>query len=319
MDPRKLLHLACVIEQGSFKEAARHLLISPPALSSSIERLEKSLGGKVLERSRTGISPTVLGELLYEHARSIRDEIALAERRLRDRDKEDGRPIIFGTLPSLATTVIPTALCRWRMIHPKRPLKVVDRLQGELLSALVRKEVDFIVGQATDCYSPSGIERRIIFRDEMLVLGRPGHPARFLRPASWTDLAQFPWISPIEERQRALLEILLISGGVDRVLQLIECPSLEFIKSLIVQTNHLAMLPTHTVSGHITSGRLRPLDIAVPHLNIEIAVMSREESPVDEASADLVAQIAAVGAALVREQAEPAIGAGHAGFLGRVK
>ena len=61
MDPRKLLYLASVIEHGSLKRAAKHLLISQPALSASMDRLEESVGGKLLERGPTGITPTVLG------------------------------------------------------------------------------------------------------------------------------------------------------------------------------------------------------------------------------------------------------------------
>ena len=83
MDPRKLLYLASVIEHGSFKRAAKHLLISQPALSASMDRLEESVGGKLLERGPAGVTPTALGELVYSHARLIRDEIDLATRRVR--------------------------------------------------------------------------------------------------------------------------------------------------------------------------------------------------------------------------------------------
>ena len=60
MDPRKLLYLASVIEHGSFKKAAKHLNISQPALSTSMDRLEESLGSKLLNRGPAGITPTLL-------------------------------------------------------------------------------------------------------------------------------------------------------------------------------------------------------------------------------------------------------------------
>ena len=64
MDPRKLLYLATVIEQGSLAKAAKHLAVSQPALSKSMDRLESELGIKLLNRAPTGITPTTAGELL---------------------------------------------------------------------------------------------------------------------------------------------------------------------------------------------------------------------------------------------------------------
>ena len=65
MDPRKLVYLASVIEQGSLKKAAEQLQVSQPALSTSMHRLETSLGVKLLQRGPTGMVPTPSGELLY--------------------------------------------------------------------------------------------------------------------------------------------------------------------------------------------------------------------------------------------------------------
>src|SRR6266853_3633399 len=101
MDARKLLYLVSVVEHGSFKKAAKHLLVSQPALSMSMGRLEKSVGGKLLVRGPTGIATTKLGELVYSHARLIRDEIGLAENRIRHLDDSE-RILTLGTLPSLA-------------------------------------------------------------------------------------------------------------------------------------------------------------------------------------------------------------------------
>jgi DNA-binding transcriptional LysR family regulator len=106
MDPRKLLYFASVIENGSFKKAAKQLLISQPALSTSMDRFEQSLGDQLLERSPTGVIPTPLGEVLYAHARLIREELERAEKRLRAEEGSSEDVIAFGTLPSLATSIV---------------------------------------------------------------------------------------------------------------------------------------------------------------------------------------------------------------------
>jgi DNA-binding transcriptional LysR family regulator len=305
MDPRKLLYLASVIEHGSFKKAAKQLLISQPALSTSMGRLEHSLGGQLLERGPAGVTPTPLGELLYAHARLIRDELELAERRMNGCDDHSESTIAFGTLPSLATSIVPKAVCRWRETHETTTLRVNEKIQLELLLGLIRGELDFIVAQ-TECYGfLDGLKQRVLFRDRLYVIARPGHPAFGLEAASWADLAQFPWILQMVGRQRTLLEKLLTSENVDLPQQLTECGSVDCIKSLVAGSDSLAMLPASAVGSDVRDGRIKPVDIMVPLLNRDIAVIFRERFPLTAASRDLVAQIEAAGLDLGHEQLTP--------------
>lgn len=61
----ELLRFKKVVEAGSISKASRLLFISQPALSKSIQLLEQYYGVTLLERSPTGIRPTVYGDILY--------------------------------------------------------------------------------------------------------------------------------------------------------------------------------------------------------------------------------------------------------------
>ncbi len=302
MDPRKLLYLASVVEHGSFKKAAKHLLISQPALSTSMDRLEKSLGGKLFERGPAGITPTSLGELIYTHARLIRDEIDLAEHRMRQQDGDNVEPLTFGILPSLATSVVPMAVLRWREAHPMQRLRVVDKVHVELLTGLIRGDLDFIIGRTESYDFLDGLKQRVLFRDRLYVMGRPNHPAFCMTPPSWVELARFPWALPIVGNQRTVLEKLLASEGVALPHQLTECGSIDFIKTLVAGSDHLALMPTHAVSEEVKEGKIQPLELSPQQLNRDIAVMFRERAPLDEASRSLVAHIEAIGSSFGRGQ-----------------
>ncbi|WP_084302760.1 LysR family transcriptional regulator [Bradyrhizobium sp. WSM2254] len=295
MDPKKLLYLASVIESGSFKKAAKELLMSQPALSCSIDRLEQSLGGQLLERSPIGVKPTPMGELLYAHARLIRDELKLAESRMRESDGHRDSAVAFGTLPSLANYIVPQAICKWRDDHPKTVLRVAEKIQLELLLSLMRGEVDFIVAQ-TECYGfLEGLKQRVLFRDRLFVIARPDHPALGLDKPSWSSLAQFPWIIQMVGRQRTLLEKLVASEGVDLPAQLTECGTVNCIKALVAGSDSLALLPASAINSDVQAGKIMALDIAGPLLNRDIALIFRERHPLNEASRNLVSQIAAAG------------------------
>jgi LysR family transcriptional regulator of gallate degradation len=296
MDPRKLLYLAAVIEQGSLAKAAKHLAVSQPALSKSMDRLESELHIKLLERGPMGITPTTVGELLYSHARLIREEMDLAETRIQKVEKDHAHVVTLGTLPSLASSVVPLAVNRWRERHPGVLLRVVEKVQIELLFGLLRGEVDFIVGQ-TEFYDLwEGLKQRVLFRDRLCVFARAQHPLFRLAELSWADLAKFPWVSPmVGGRQRTVLEKLLAAEGVDLPQQLIECGSIDFTKSLVAASDHLAMLPAHSVAADVSEGTIRALAITVPALRRNIAVIFRERSPLDGVSQELITHIEAIG------------------------
>lgn len=301
MDPRKLLYLAYVIENGSFKKAARQLSISQPALSTSMDRLEQSVGGKLLDRGPAGVTPTALGDLVYSHARLIRDEIDLAAKRIRSEEPVELDPIAMGTLPSLASHVIPSALRKWRERHPSRLLRVLTINQLELTLHLIRGELDFIIGM-TDFYGHlEGLRQRVLFRDRLCVIARPGHPAHRNAGLSWARLTDFPWILQMFGRHRSLLETMLKPEGADLPRQLTECGSVDFIKALVAESDSLAFLPGHAVAADVASGRLRPLDLGAPQLSRDIAVVFRERLPLQAASRELVGEVETAGLMLSQQ------------------
>jgi DNA-binding transcriptional LysR family regulator len=295
MDPHKLVYLATVIEHGSLNKAAKHLLISQPALSASMDRLEQSVGAQVLERGPSGVTPTPLGELLYAHARLIRDELQLAERHIRGSEGPGEKTVAFGTLPSLAGNVVPRAICKWREHHPNTALRIVERIQLELLLCLMRGELDFIVGQ-NDCYGiMEGLKQRVLFHDRLYVIARPGHSAFGLESPSWAVLARFPWVVPVIGKRRTLLEKLLAAEGVDLPLELTQCESTECMKSLVAGSDSLALLPASAVVAEVREGRVGTLDISLPQFNRSITLIFHERFPLTGPARELVARIEAEG------------------------
>jgi DNA-binding transcriptional LysR family regulator len=61
---RDLEHLAAVADHGSVTRAAESLGITQPALSRSIQDLERRLGLRLFDRLPQGASPTVACEAL---------------------------------------------------------------------------------------------------------------------------------------------------------------------------------------------------------------------------------------------------------------
>ena len=71
IEDRHLRQVAALASLGSFSGAARSLGMTQPALTRSIQNLERSLGGLLFERHRRGVTPTPLGERFVEHSLAV--------------------------------------------------------------------------------------------------------------------------------------------------------------------------------------------------------------------------------------------------------
>ncbi|HEY5797965.1 MAG TPA: LysR family transcriptional regulator [Bosea sp. (in: a-proteobacteria)] len=295
MDPRKLIYLASIVEHGSFKKAAKSLEISQPALSTSMDRLEQSVGCKLLDRSPVGVAPTPMGELLYAHARLIRDEVQLASARVCGRDIRGDNVVAVGTLPSLMAAIMPQAICQWRKANPDPSLRITEKIQLELILSLIRGDLDFIIAATENYGFIEGLKQRVLFRDRLYVIANPDHPAHEIQGVSFANLTEFPWVIQMVGRHRTLLEKAMSAEGVEVPERLTECGSVTCIKTLVAGTDSLAMLPASAIASDVRAGHLKCLDIHGPLLHRDIAVIFRDQIPISDAGRALVDEVTAVG------------------------
>src|SRR5512145_540202 len=71
LELRHLKIVCAVAEAGSVTKAAAVLGLAQPAVTAQLRRIERLLGGELFERTRLGVSPTPLGELILARARVL--------------------------------------------------------------------------------------------------------------------------------------------------------------------------------------------------------------------------------------------------------
>lgn len=134
--PAQMLIFATVVEQGSTSAAARSMGQTPSAVSKQIGLLEDNVHDRLLNRSRTGVSPTREGQELYQKCRAMAEKYKETEALIM---KLDGIPRgRFKIAPSVAfgKSQLTPALPKFMEEHPGVDVSLdpTDRevdLQGE--------------------------------------------------------------------------------------------------------------------------------------------------------------------------------------------
>lgn len=70
---RQLRYLVAVVDEGHFGRAAAKLLITPPALTQQIRKLEREVGFALLDRDRHPVIPTPSGQRFLHEVRTLVD------------------------------------------------------------------------------------------------------------------------------------------------------------------------------------------------------------------------------------------------------
>ena len=83
MDSRQLQCFIAAAKEKSIIKAADYLPLTPSAIAKKIIALEEELGVALFERLARGVRLTPAGEVWFEHAHQLLDEIALASNEVR--------------------------------------------------------------------------------------------------------------------------------------------------------------------------------------------------------------------------------------------
>ena len=121
--------LVRVVDSGNFSAAARQLGIAPSSVSRQINELEEDLGARLFARTTRKLSLTEAGQLYYERASSIINDVAEAKLAISQLGSPSG--ILRITVPSgigreLVVSAVPAFLDKYPAI--KIVLSMTDRM-----------------------------------------------------------------------------------------------------------------------------------------------------------------------------------------------
>ncbi len=171
---RQLQYLKLLAEHGTFGRAAEAAHVTQPTLSAGIQELERTLGATVVDRARSGVILTPVGEEALRRATVILNE---AEE-LVEAAKNAGQPLTgrfrLGVIPTIAPFLLPRALPLLRERFPKLRLFLREDLTQRLITQLKAGRLDAALIALP--FETSGLEWAHVADDELLAAVPADHP-----------------------------------------------------------------------------------------------------------------------------------------------
>ncbi|MFJ9542243.1 LysR family transcriptional regulator [Streptomyces sp. NPDC101225] len=184
VEVRHLRALVAIGEEGTITGAALALRVSQPALSRTLEQLERRLGVRLVERTTRRLALTEAGQRLWDQARHIlgRLDDALAEAV----GRADARPLRLAfAWAALGRHTVPL-LRAWRERHPEAPVQV-RRLDDP--EAAVRRGAADVAVLRTRPAGDSGLAHVVLAYERRMAAVPEGHPLAERESVHLADVA----------------------------------------------------------------------------------------------------------------------------------
>ncbi len=181
---RGVVPFVTVAERSSFREAARHLGVTPAAISKAVAALEEDLGVRLLDRTSRRVALTPEGQLFFERCRDAVANLR-AGRELVSRAQRVPKGDLAVTLSFVLGPLLVRALPRFTSRYPavRVRLHLEDRV-----SPLVDEGLD--VALRLGALGTTSLVARRVRETRWVTVAEPGYLARRGEPKRPDDLAE---------------------------------------------------------------------------------------------------------------------------------
>lgn len=238
----------CVVETESFTAAAKRLEVSVAHISRQVNQLEDRLGAKLLYRTTRKLRLTEVGEVYYQHARKILDDMQAAERAVMEMEgKPTGKlritaPVYYGEyfLAPLVNDFL--------LQYPQLDLEL--KLTNETVD-LVKEGYDLAIRLGT--LDSSSLMCRKLARRTQYLCASPAYLAAHGTPQTLADLANHRCLGGSLDHWRFLENGKLRNWRVGSAWS---CNSGLALKDAALKGLGIVQLPDYYVQSALAQGSL---------------------------------------------------------------
>lgn len=232
-----------VAEQGSMTRASSDLHLTQPAVSAAIAALEAGSKVKLFDRVGRGIELSAEGRAFVPVACRVLAQADTAREVLLDLSREPRGRLRIQASQTVATYWLPKRLMRFATLFPQVDLDIVVRNTSQVAQAVWDGVAD--LGLVEGDVPQDNLLRRVVGRDELVLIMADGHPLASGTQLSTADYRAYPWVlREAGSGTRAEFETHLADFGLATrdLLVVLEFPSNEAVLTAVAHSDALGMI-----------------------------------------------------------------------------
>jgi DNA-binding transcriptional LysR family regulator len=188
-----------VVEMGSMGKAAERLATTQPSVSRAIADIEHTIGLRLLDRSATGVVPTVYGRALLKRSMGAFDELRQGIKDMEFLADPTIGEVRIGCPEAIASGLLVKVLDHFSSQYPRVKVNVstADNMSHELWQVRDR-QVDFLLGGVTKLFAEEDLEAEVLYDDRPFIVSGSNNRWARRHKVELEELLEEPWLLPGE-------------------------------------------------------------------------------------------------------------------------
>ena len=262
--------------QASVHAASRALNMTQPAASKLLKEVEEAFGATLFERARSGVKPTIQGELAVERARLLLKQLEGTHDALAALAEGHTGIINVGIYAVAAPVLLPAIIALLRKRGSRLRVRIEEAATGALLLGLREGRLDCVIGRLQE-EATDDLLCQPLYDEDIVLVARPGHPLARKRRLDWQDAMRHEWILPPPGTPlRAILRTRFANLGLPEPACTLESVSLLTNVSVISQSDAVVMLPAGVALHYERLGLVQRLALQLPSALPPVGVILRK-------------------------------------------
>ncbi|BAN26880.1 LysR family transcriptional regulator [Caballeronia insecticola] len=240
---------------GNFHRAAEELNLTQPAATKILQDVEDILGLLIFDRSTRPMSISDIGEHVVDYARRTLAEGDRFTDSLNNLRRGGFGALSIGAILATSTDLLPQALAELKRRRPLMTIQIKAATSDILADALLRGELDVVLGRSPDDFNGSRFEFTPIGIEQLWAFVSASHPLAFRENVDYFSQHDFTWVlQPKPSPLRALINRVAIGHGLPAFDNVVETTSVSVMLQLVRHANMVAVLPHTLVKREIENG-----------------------------------------------------------------
>ena len=265
------------VEMGSLKRAAEALGSTQSRISHILSELEEDYGFSLMQRSRSGIALTEVGEMVLPKMRLILQQEQELQALIDDIRSADAGTVRLGAFTSVAVHWLPGMIRAFQEAHPRTELEMLNGDYHDMEQWLRDGQIDL---GFVSLPAPQGVRTIPLAKDPLVAILPRGHRLAELERIPIQELDRDPFISLLQSSSHDIHRTL-DNAGVR--------PNIKYttkddyaILAMVEQGLGISIVPQLLLRGRAQNLVVRPLEPQASR-TIALAIPEGQSLPVVDA------------------------------------
>ncbi len=274
LSAREMLAVKTIADYGSFNAAAITLNISQPVLTRTVQRVEAQLGITLFDRNTRSVEITEAGKEFVALSERVLNDMKIYMQAIEQRSDQKRGQIVISSVMSVACTVLPRIIARYKQIYPGVDLYIHEGVHGNVIENVRSSVADFGLTYLEDLSAM--FDQRPLSTEAFHVVLSKGHPLEKRKQVAWDTLKNEQLISlPADSRTRRLIDATATTQGF-QLKHNITVTQFTSMMQFVADGVGIAIVPEGSLAGAINIGlSTRPL--VQPRVSRALGIITLKE------------------------------------------